>query len=534
MATLWYGGKVRPLTGADVVEEAVVTENGIICDIGNEDELRTCWHGLFSREVNLAGGVMYPGFTDSHLHMIGHGEKLLKLDVSEMTSIEEVTEALKQKAARTPYGSWILAEGFNENLYEGARVPDRTVLDNVSTDHPIMLTRVCRHAMVTNSFGLQLADIHAGVTSPAGGRIERDSSGEPTGYLHDQAQELLKKVLPKVDRGYVQKAMQVSLKDLHRKGITGIHTEDLFYYHDPADTLTLFYDLFQGAQKMRVELLVHHEALEAVQQVKQEHPWVRLNTMKLFADGALGGRTALLSAPYADDPSSTGVAIHTQEGMDQLIRKARRYGMPAAIHVIGDGALEMALDSIEAYPAPQGTRDRLIHLQVTRKDLRERMKKLPVVLDLQPRFVVSDFPWVTDRLGEERMKDSFAWKTLLEEEIRCAGGSDAPIEPVDPLLGIHAAVMRKLPHENHDGWQPEQKLTVTEALRLFTAGAAEAVSAEHTRGTIEKGKCADFTILSEDLYDVPPDEWEARCSVEKTVVDDTVVYERRKQKDSLS
>ncbi|QKS72063.1 amidohydrolase [Paenalkalicoccus suaedae] len=520
MKTLWYGGRVRTLVSPKQVEEAIVTEEGKVIAVGQETDLRARF--AISEEIKV-DGVIYPGFVDSHLHMVGHGEKLLKLDVSELTSIRELVEELRVIANDTPKGEWILAEGFNENLYEGYTLPDKEVLDNVSVDHPIMVTRVCRHAMVTNSTGLKLAGITANTDDIAGGVIVRDDHGEPTGYLHDQAQELLKEVLPKKDRAYVGRALRASVKDLLSKGFTGGHTEDLFYYDSPTDTLDVFNEVLDETP-FRTNMLVHHEAAEEILSLDEKlHEHITLGSVKIFADGALGGRTAYLSEPYADDPSTHGVAIHSQEGLNELVRYAREKGMPVAIHVIGDQALEMAIIAIERYPVPVGKRDRLIHLQVTREELVERLKQLPVILDIQPRFVASDFPWVEERLGE-RAARSFAWKSLLDEGIICAGGSDAPIEPIEPMLGLHAAVTRRRPFEQHPGYNPDQKLSVFESLRLFTYGSAQAISKEEEYGLIKPGYHADFTILSHDLEDLEPDEW-LKVHVEKTVIGGEVAYE---------
>lgn len=526
MGTLWYGGSVRPLTEEQAIAEAVFTEKGKIVSVGTEFTLREQHKSSIEKEIHLDGKAMYPGFTDSHLHMIGHGEKLLKLDVSSLISLKELKEVLQKKALEVTPGEWVLAEGFNENLYENYTVPDREFLDGISDIHPIMITRVCRHAMVTNSLGLSKAGITKDTPDPEGGRIERYQNGEPTGYLHDQAQDMLREVLPQIDRSYVKRALEVSLEDLYQYGFTGAHTEDLFYYNDPKETLEIFHEVISGEKKFRANLLVHHEAADTIFKMKTDSEFVTAGSVKIFTDGALGGRTALLSEPYSDDPSTKGVSIHSQEELSSIVAEARKHQMPVAIHTIGDAALELAVTALELHPVREGARDRLIHLQVTRPDLRKRMRNLSLVLDIQPRFVASDFPWVENRLGKERLRDSFIWKTMMEEGLLCAGGSDAPIEPINPFLGIHAAVTRRKPEESHQGYQAEQKLTLFEALRLFTAGSARAISREHELGEIAPGFLADFTILSEDLFALEPDEW-LNVKVCNTVVDETIVYERK-------
>jgi predicted amidohydrolase YtcJ len=252
---------------------------------------------------------------------------------------------------------------------------------------------------------------------------------------------------------------------------------------------------------------------------------IEFGAMKIFADGALGGRTALLSHPYADDPSTSGVAIYSQEQLDELVEKARKHELPVAVHTIGDLAFEMALNAIEKHPLEGLGRDRLIHAQILRKELIDRAKKLPLILDIQPRFTASDFPWVIDRIGEEHMEYCYAWKTLLKEGIHCAGGSDAPIEPANPFLGIHAAVTRTNIDDPHNTvYYPSEALTVYEAVSLFTKGSAYAASHENDRGIIKEGYLADFTILNEDIFKMPIGQI-AAISVNKTVIDGIIVYE---------
>ncbi|PYZ97196.1 amidohydrolase [Alteribacter lacisalsi] len=530
MGTLWFGGKVRTLvTEADTCE-AVFTEEGRIVAAGDEQDLRSRFGDRITSEKNINGGTMYPGFTDSHLHMIGHGEKLQRLDLSEVTSVEKMMSLLRESAEKLPAGEWLIADGFNENLFTPPVVPHRRELDKITSDHPVAVSRVCRHAMLVNTRVLELAGIDASTPDPPGGLVEKDEDGLPTGYLHDQAQEFVRRVMPGIDGDYLEKALKVSLEDLWQKGFTGAHTEDLNYYGDHFLTLKTFQNVIDGKKrKFRANLLVHHEVArllrEAGYQTGDLNNTLEIGAVKVFGDGALGGRTALLREPYSDDPSTNGVASHQPDDLVRIVATARELVMPVAIHTIGDLALEYAVDALEAHPPPPGMRDRLIHLQVTAPDLLERLRRLPVVLDIQPRFVASDFPWVEKRLGKERLAHSFAWKTYMEKGIACAGGSDAPIEPPDPLLGIHAAVTRRKPGETHEGYLPDEKLTLFDSLRLFTTGSASAIVKEHERGLIKEGYTADFTVMNRDLFELQPDEW-LDCSVTMTVVDESVMYKQ--------
>lgn len=528
MGTLWFNGTFFTMREEGESIEAVYVESGKIRATGKKKDLEQQFSKTITRRHDLKGAYVYPGFVDSHLHLIGHGEKLVRLDLSEVESAEEMRHCLEQKRSETEKGEWLFGEGWNENNFVDRKIFHRQELDTIAPDRPMFLTRVCRHAALVNSEALRLAGISSETEDPVGGVIVRDNDGEPTGYLLDAATELVKSVIPNVTEGYLQRALEMAVDDLFRVGLVGGHTEDLHYYGGFIQTLTQFLRVIEGGKrKFRAHLLVHHGAIAEMEEQGFDRgevtPFIELGAVKIFADGALGGRTALLSSPYTDDPSTSGVAMHSADDLHSIVRAARKQNRPVAIHTIGDGALDMALTALEQFPLQTG-RDRLIHVQVVDESLLNRMQKLPLVLDIQPRFVAADFPWVMERLGQERLPYSFAWKTLLKKGLHCAGGSDAPIEPVDPLLGIHAAVTRKKIGENHGGYVPNEKLTAFEAVKLFTEGSAYAIEKENDRGKIEKGYVADFTILNQNLFTIDADAI-PDTKVIMTVVDDTVMYE---------
>ncbi|WP_456277991.1 amidohydrolase [Bacillus sp. AK128] len=528
MGELWFGGKIRTLQSETSLVEAVYVEDQRIVATGTKAELLDKYNP--EQSFDLEGSVMYPGFVDSHLHLIGHGEKLIRLDLSNITSSLEIEEAIKKKVAGTKEGEWIIGEGWNENQLPDRKIFHSKELDALSPHNPFVLHRICRHALVANSMALHLAGISKDTKSPPGGVIVKDDKGEPTGYLHDQAQELIKNVIPTVSREYLEAALRASIQDCHRLGLVGGHSEDLNYYGGFLRTFETFEKVInEDGLLFKANLLVHHEVIEDMIEhglkFGDSNGSIEIGAMKIFADGALGGRTALLSEPYQDAPDTNGVAIYSKDELKKLVRKARAYNMPVAVHAIGDLAFEYVLDAIEEAPPVSGQRDRLIHAQILRKDLIERVKTLPIILDIQPRFLASDFPWVIERLGVERMTSCYAWKTLLDEGIPCAGGSDAPIEPVDPLLGIHAAVTRTKPNSNIS-YYPEQQLTPYEAIKLFTTGSAYAINHEHNRGIIKEGYEADFTILDQDLLMISPEEM-LETKVVMTVINGQIVYKRK-------
>ncbi|WP_404322474.1 amidohydrolase [Cytobacillus firmus] len=531
MGTLWHGGPIYTLQQEGHQIEAVFTEGSQIIEVGALGDLRGKYKEEIQKEIDLQGSTMLPGFVDSHMHLIGHGERLIRLDLSEHTSKQEVLQAVKQFSETIEEGEWVIGEGWNENLWDQPEPIYASELDQYVPNHPVMLKRVCRHALAVNSLGLSKANITEDTECPPGGVIEKDELGKLNGLLKDQAQDLLYNVMPSVSEGYLRKALHAAIHDAYKLGLTGGHTEDLNYYGGFSQTYQAFRQVIEEeGLSFRAHLLVHHEVADEMKEsgggflAGSKH--IEFGAMKIFADGALGGRTALLSYPYADDPSTSGVAIFSQEQLDALVEKARNHEMPVAIHTIGDLAFEMALNAIEKHPLEGLGRDRLIHAQILRKELIERAKKLPLILDIQPRFTASDFPWVIDRIGEENMEYCYAWKTLLKEGVHCAGGSDAPIEPANPFLGIHAAVTRTNIDDPHNTvYYPSEALSVYEAVCLFTKGSAYAASHENDRGVIQEGYLADFTILNEDIFKMPIGQI-AAVTVNKTVIDGKIVYER--------
>ena len=528
---LWINGTIYTMQQEKQTVEVILTQNGKIVDYGNENEVRTRAGETIKEVIDLNGRTLFPGFVDSHLHLIGVGETLLRLDLSQMKSKIEVLNALKEKAEKLPEGDWIVGDGWNENEWAEPEVITASELDAVAPNHPVHLKRICRHAVVVNTLALEIAKIDAGTPDPEGGLIDRNEDGSLTGLLKDQAQDLMIAALPPIEEEYIQKALRTGLNHAWSLGLTGGHTEDLSYYGDFTRTYRAFQKVVEEeGNHFRAHLLVHHQVIEDWH--RQGHSflggsrYVEFGAMKIFADGALGGRTALLKNGYADDPSTKGVAIHRPEKLKQLVYKARQYDMPIAVHTIGDLAFEYMLDAIEQYPAVNGQRDRFIHAQILNEDLIKRVEKLPIVLDIQPRFVASDFPWVVERIGEENMKWNYAWKTLMDRGVACAGGSDAPIEPLGPLLGIHAAVTRTKPDDlSKTVYGESECLSMYEAIELFTKGSAYACHHEHNRGMIEKGFAADFTVLDQDPFNVDVDEL-LTMKVARTVVDGKTMFKQ--------
>lgn len=507
-SVLFKNGKLR-VQGMKEQPDAVYVEKGRIRAIGKSADLELQLAARDYRTVDWDGAVVLPGLADSHMHLSMHGMKLDMLDFSGVASKEEMLRLLRERAESTPPGEWILGLNWNENSFSPSVPPSLDELDAVSGRHPIFLTRTCFHAYLANSEAFRRAGVMADTPDPDSGAYGRDAEGRLNGWVYEEASVPFTRVQPEPDYAAKKAAIRRAWLDALRLGLTAAHTEDLRFLGSVDTMLRICRELREEGIAFRTHQLLYYPFLAEAEGVGVRagdgDGWLRIGAVKLFADGAIGGRTALLKEPYNDAPHTRGMAIQTEERLAEIVREARRLGFPIAVHAIGDGGAELTLRAMEAYPLAPGCRlpDRLIHAQVLDAGLVRRMARLRLAADIQPRFVASDFPWVLERVGGQRTEYLYAWKKLLSAGVVCAGGSDAPIEPLSPWLGLHAAVTRRKPDAAHEGYLPEEKLTTAEALELFTRGSAFAAGEAGERGAIEVGNAADFTVIDRDIAGDP-------------------------------
>ncbi|MDN4492572.1 amidohydrolase [Ureibacillus aquaedulcis] len=525
MKELWYGGPIYTMVQENDKVQAVLVERGKVQETGPMEQLKD----KADTFVDLKGAAMYPGFVDSHLHILFHGQKLMRLDLSNATSAEEMLALLRDAAKNTPSDKWLFGEGWNENNFVDKRIPTIQELDAIRTA-PILLTRVCHHVILGNTAALQAGGISEDTASPAGGKIGRDAKSKLNGLLYEQACNLVTNAVPREGEAYIQDlvdSLKLSIEDMLSKGLTGAHSEDMSYFGKYMNPLSAYKRVIGEKHHFRVNLLRHHTVFEEMMEanVSFDEPFIEPGAMKIFADGSLGGATAALIDAYSDDPTNKGLLIHTDEQFENLVKLARSYNEAIAVHIIGDAAAEQVLDAIEKYPVAKGKRDRLIHCCVLNEELLDRMTNLSAVIDIQPAFVPSDFPWVIDRLGDERLVFAYAWKKMLDRGLMCSAGTDAPIEDINPIASIYAAVERKKPFAAHEGYLPEEKLTRFEAIRAYTYGSAQAIGKEDVRGLIQPGYDADFSIFDRDLFAGTSEEMLEAKAV-KTVVAGRIVFSR--------
>ena len=480
--------------------QAVAIDNSRIVEVGTNREVKALINDG-TTVIDLNGKTVLPGFIDTHIHVAGFGKALAEINLRGVQSIREIQGKLKKRVEKTQEEEWILGRGWDQDRLKEKRYPTRWDLDKVSPNNPVVFTRVCGHVCAVNTKALEKAGITAETTPPPGGEIDKDpETGEPTGILRENAMDLVHNVKPEPSEHQLMKACHLACRKAVEAGLTSVH----WIISSPAEIRVIQMLRAKGRLPLRVYLLIPVGFLDhlvglGVSAGFGDH-MVRIGGAKIFADGSLGARTAALHASYSDDPSTKGMMIYSKKKLEELVMKAHRAGLQLAVHAIGDQAIDVVLTALEKTLKKiprEDHRHRIEHASVLSEILISRMKKLGVIASVQPHFVVSDF-WVADRLGPKRARWTYPFKTLIQEGVQIAGGSDCPVEPINPLLGIWAASSRES--------FPEERISVDNALRMYTIDAAFASFEEDAKGSIEAGKLADLVVLSRDPRKVPPDE----------------------------
>lgn len=510
--------------------EAVAIKNGRIAAAGAKTGVMETV-GPDTDVIDLKGASMFPGFVDAHAHLLGVGMRELTLNLEGVASIEELVDIAASAAQETPAGETLFGRGWIETGWPEGRFPNRQDLDQASDAHPIVLTRADGHALVANSAAIAKAGVTRDTASPAGGRIEKDANGEPTGMFIDNAMSLIEPIIAAPSEATRREAYDVGGEVYAAYGWTGLHNMSV----DPVDVSLIEEEAAEGRLNIRVYNAIDKSGYGALAlRAPQMNNSGRIITraVKLYVDGALGSRGAALSAPYSDRPDTDGLLLMTHEEAAPLFEKALRDGVQIATHAIGDRGNRLILDWYEEafnkVPAEErkvaNPRWRIEHAQILHVEDIPRFAKLGVIASMQPSHAIGDFYFAPARLGDARLDGAYAWRSLLDAGAIVAGGSDAPVERGDPLIEFYAAVARKdLEGNSGPDWRPGQKVTREEALAMFTSSAAFASFQEADLGTIEVGKKADFTVFSKDIMKVP----EAEILTAKpvmTVVDGDIVF----------
>ena len=508
---LLVNGKIYTVDGKNMIVEAVYIRNGRIAATGKTEKiLRSATPG--TQVVDLKGRTVFPGFIDSHGHMMSLGMNMLNPDLSKTRSyLDLVSQAANEVAKRKP-GEWIIGSGWDQNKWVDKRIPYNTELNARTRDNPVMLTRIDGHACLVNAAALELAGITIDTPDPDGGRIVRAPDGTPTGMLIDRAVNLVASVVPEPDEAQRRRALRLALNHCTSVGLTTVHDAGV-----DQGTLDLYRDMIDnGTFNFRVYAMLS-AGTDAGEAFLSEKPLIgygqdqlTVRSVKVMADGALGSRGAALFEPYSDEAGNSGLIISDFDTIKRIADRALQQGYQVAAHAIGDRANNIVLRAYEASLKENKTRNhrfRVEHAQILRNSDIDTMAKLNVIASIQATHATSDMYWVIDRIGKERVNRAYSWRTLLSKHVRIANGSDFPVESANPLWGFYAAVTRA----NHrgqpeGGWRKDQKLTREEALRSFTIDGAYAAFEENIKGSIEVGKWADLVVLSKDIMTVPAQE----------------------------
>lgn len=508
MRKVFYNGNIITMDPGLPVARTIVTEGEMI-SLVLADSLKG--FGRHGDEVryDLGGRTVLPGMIDAHTHFFAYAMGKEWIDLRGSSSFRDIYETIDKERDRGKRKGWILGSGWDENTMDDPSLPSIETLDSVSGGIPIFLERVCGHSAIVNSPALSLAGIGKGSPDPDGGIIERDASGDPTGLLIDEAVKSVRRHIPEPSKERKRELVKEAAEDCIRVGLTGVHEmgvskEAFSMYREMADN---------GSMPLRITGYLPSSregvdgAIEYIRGFKGEGGRLALAGIKFFSDGSLGSRSAAMLDDYYDDPGNRGLMVEDPEFLRRSIMACHKNGVQAAVHTIGDRSARMVLEIFEMIQGELGlydSRHRIEHAQVVEKEDIARFCRLGLIPSMQFVHCPSDHTWIVDRIGEKKAENAYAWRSFLSAGCIIAGGSDMPVEPFDPFLGIHAAVMRmNVEGQPSGGWNPTQRLNLEEAIQAFTVNASYAAFSEKLTGSLRKGKAADFIVISDDITGIP-------------------------------
>ena len=498
--------KIHTVDRARPSAEAVAVCGERVARVGDSADIRKL-AGRATRVIDAGGRRLVPGFNDAHVHLMGGAAEIVGVDLRPAKNEADMASRLRQYVARLPKGRWVTGGYWDHEAWPGQALPTRRLLDEATPDHPVFVRRLDGHMALANSLALKLAGVTRDATAPEGGAIVRDAAGELTGVLKDNAMRLVERaILPDTLEQAIEKA-RAALKHAASLGVTTI--QDM-----TAGALELrAYQTLRAAGELTARIYsIQNHGIDGLQAggiaTGFGDDWLRIGGIKLFADGSMGSGTAAFFEPYADDPSSSGLLLQTPAALEQAIFDADAAGFQLIVHAIGDRANAIVLDAFEKLRAARGPRDRrprIEHAQVVRDRDKARFARLGVIASIQPSHCIDDMRWAERRIGRDRCAIAYDFKSFATAGARIAFGTDWFVEPLNPMLGLYAAVTRQFPDGTPPGgWFPEERLTMAEAVEFYTLGSAYAEFAEERKGSISEGKLADFVLLSQDIFSIPP------------------------------
>ncbi|MBN1246826.1 MAG: amidohydrolase [Anaerolineae bacterium] len=482
---------------------ALAIVNGRIVDL---DHAALAWQT--APEVvseDMDGALIIPGLTDAHIHLMWYANGLRELDLRDLTR-EQTLNRVAERAARSDLGTWITGRGWDQNIWQDNSFPTAKELDRATTKHPVALNAKSGHALITNSLAMQIAGITAATPDPVHGRIDRDERGRPTGVFLEDAMGLISRAKPKPEMAALADLMDEAQDNLLARGIVGVHDVDGHPAFASMQTLQR-----QDRLRIRIVKYARLDALDAILGADLRSGYgddhLRFGGLKLFADGALGARTAAMFEPYEEEPENVGILTMEPEQLEEIAQRAAANGLALAIHAIGDRTNQLVLNVLESViPIDPSLRHRIEHVQLITEEDQQRLGRSGIVASMQPTHAIHDIR-MADRYWGDRSAQAYAWRSIADAGATLAFGSDCPIEIFDPFLGLYAAVSRRSETDGYpgpDGWYSTQRLTLTEALQAYTYGAAYAAGLERSLGLLSPGYHADLAVLSHDIFELPP------------------------------
>lgn len=515
---------------AQPTAQAVAILQDRIVSVGSDRDVQQ-WRGPSTKVIDAGGKLLLPGFDDAHVHFVSGGSQLDAVSLNDATSPQEFTRRIAAQVGKTPKGAWVLGGDWDETKWTPANLPTKELIDAISPDTPVFVSRYDGHASLANSLALRLSGVTASSPDPPGGVIVRDPQGNPTGVLKDAATSLVDKVIPDLTHDQRVHAVQRALAHAASLGVTSVQDMNPAY-----EDISVYAELLR-----RGELTTRIYAAPLVTQVEDQiklglghafgGPYLRIGAVKSYADGSLGSATAYFFEPFTNQPTNHGMLSDTMQPLslmqDRMIR-ADAAGLQLCTHAIGDQGISIILDLYGNIVKANGEKDRRLRIEhaqhMAAKDF-DRFAQFHVIASVQPYHAIDDGRWAEERIGHDRASRTYAFRTFLNHGVRLAFGTDWDVAPLNPMLTVYAAVTRAtLDGKNPNGWFPEQKLTLPETIEAYTMGSAYAEFQDRDKGSITPGKLADMIILSDNIFKIDPVKIRD-VKVLMTMVGGKVIYE---------
>jgi predicted amidohydrolase YtcJ len=507
-------GRIYTVDNARPAASAIAVRGGRVLFVGSDGEARVL-AGPSTQVIDLNGATVVPGIVDAHAHLLGLGNMLQRVNLAGSKSYDEVIARVKAWAKDVRPGEWIQGRGWDQNRWPTKQFPTHEVLSRAFPNNPVVLGRIDGHALLANARAMELAHVTAATVDPSGGRVVRLPTGAPSGVFVDNAMSLINRAIPAATRADTRKAIIAAITEANRWGLTGIHDPG-----EDAETIDIYEELAKAGNYNLRNYVMLSDPGEAGSAAALRNPYIQrgpqsalydghlwIRAIKLYADGALGSRGAALLAPYSDEPGNSGLLVSRPEHIQAWAETALRLGFQVNVHAIGDRGNRIVLDAFDSAlkKTPKADhRFRIEHAQVLSPEDIPRFAKLGVIPSMQATHQTSDMRWAEARVGPQRIRGAYAWRSLLNTGVVIPNGTDFPVEEVNPILTFHAAVTRQDPTNwPTGGWYPEQKMTREEALQSMTIWPAYAGFQESILGSLTPGKYADFVVLDRDIMHVP-------------------------------